>query len=211
VEDARTTASRTHFDRWSRTYESDASAGWLHEVQEAALAALALTPDDTLLDLGCGTGAAVREAAPIVRHAVGFDLSSGMIAQARKLAAAQTLNNVDFREGDGSQPLPFETASFTAILCTTAFHHFPRPRETVGEISRVLAPRGTVVIADPNRRHAAVFMVDLFLRVFQPSHVGFRSPRQLMRDLCASGFASVSYCTIKSRSYVFVRGERAPR
>jgi len=208
VEDARTTAARTHFDRWSQTYERDAGAGWLHEVQSAALAALAPTPHDVLLDLGCGTGAAVREAAPLVRRAVGFDLSPGMIAQARELAAAQNLENVEFHQGDVSGPLPFDDGAFTAVLCTTAFHHFPRPRETIGEISRVLAPRGRVVIADANRRHPAIFVLDLLLRVLQPSHVGFRSPAQLMHDLCATGFASTSYCTIKWRSYAFVRGER---
>ncbi len=123
MEDSRTTAARTHFDRWSATYESGPGARRLQSVQTAALAALALTPDDVLLDLGCGTGAAVREAAPAVRRAVGFDLSPAMIAQARELAA--DLANVEFREGDVSGPLPFADGEFTAIVCTTAFHHFP--------------------------------------------------------------------------------------
>jgi hypothetical protein len=29
-----------------------------------------------------------------------------------------------------------------------------------------------------------------------------------MHDLCASGFARVSYCTIHRRSYAFVRAEK---
>lgn len=211
MEDARTTAARTHFDRWSETYERDSAARWLREVQTAAIAALALNPNDVLLDLGCGTGAAVRDAAPGVRRAVGFDLSPGMIAQARELANASGLGNVEFREGDVSAPLPFEDQAFTAVVCTTAFHHFPRPQETIAELHRVLAPGGRVVIADGNRRHPAVFVADLVLRVLQPSHVGLHSPAQLMHDLTATGFASASYCTIKGRTYAFVRAERARR
>jgi hypothetical protein len=30
-----------------------------------------------------------------------------------------------------------------------------------------------------------------------------------MHELCAAGFARVSYCTIRWRSYAFVRGEKA--
>jgi ubiquinone/menaquinone biosynthesis C-methylase UbiE len=209
VEDARTTAARAHFDTWSATYEDDSAGRWLREVQTAALAALALNRNDVLLDLGCGTGAAVRDAAPQVRRAVGFDLSPGMIARARERAEAEGLgSSVEFVVGDVSGPIPFDDGAFTAVVCTTAFHHFPRPRETVAEIARVLASPGRVVIADANRRHPAVFVGDLALRVFQSSHVGFRSPAQLMRDLCAAGFSHVSYCTVYWRSYAFVRGEK---
>jgi ubiquinone/menaquinone biosynthesis C-methylase UbiE len=212
VEDTRTTAARTHFDRWSETYERDSAARWLREVQTAALAALALNANDVLLDLGSGTGAAVRDAAPHVRRAVGFDLSPGMIAEARDRAQAEGLGTrVEFIVGDVSGPLPFNDAAFTAILCTTAFHHFPRPRETVAEMFRVLAAPGRVVIADANRRNPAVFVVDLALRALQASHVGFRSPAQLMHDLCAAGFDHVSYVTVRWRSYAFVRGEKRRR
>jgi ubiquinone/menaquinone biosynthesis C-methylase UbiE len=207
VEDTRTTAARAHFDRWSETYEQDSAARWLREIQTQALAALSLAPDDVLLDVGCGTGAAVRDAAPNMSRAVGFDLSPGMIAQARDRAAG--LDNVEFRTGDVSGRLPFEDGAFTALVCTTAFHHFPKPADTIAEMSRVLAPGGRLVIADANRRHPAVFVLDLVLRVAQASHAGFRSPRQLMHELCAAGFARVAYCTIRWRSYAFVRGEKA--
>ena len=159
-----------------------------------------------LLDLGCGTGAAVRDAAHNVRRAVGFDLSPGMIAQARARADG-LVGNVEFVVGDVSGALPFEAGAFTAIVCTTALHHFPRPRDTVAEAARVLGPRGRLVIADANRRHPAVFVFDLVLRAVQRSHVGFRSPMQLMHDLSAAGFDHVSYVTVHWRSYAFVARE----
>lgn len=211
MEDTRTTAARTHFDRWSETYERDSAARWLREVQTEALAALALTPGDVLLDVGCGTGAAVRDAARTTTRAVGFDLSPEMIEQARSRATSQGLTNVEFREGDVSGPLPFADATFTALVCTTAFHHFPRPRDTIAEMSRVLAPGGRLVIADANRRHPAVFALDLVLRTAQPSHVGFRSPSRLMHDLTAAGLQRASFCTTRWRSLAFVRAEKAPR
>jgi ubiquinone/menaquinone biosynthesis C-methylase UbiE len=209
MEDPRTQAARTHFDRWSETYEQDSVSRWLGEVQTEALAALGLNAGDVLLDVACGTGAAVRAAAPAARRAVGFDVSPGMIAQARERAVG--LANVEFRQGDVSGRLPFADAEFTAIVCTSAFHHFPRPTDTIAEMSRVLGPGGRVVIADANRRHPAVFVLDLILRASQRSHVGFRSPARLIRDLGAAGFTSASYCTSRGRSFAFVRAEKAPR
>ncbi len=206
MEDSRTTAARTHFDRWSQTYEHGRGAGRLQDVQKAALAALALSRDDVLLDMACGTGAAVRQAAPSVRRAVGFDLSQAMIEQARRLAAG--LDNVEFRVGDVTGPLPFADGEFSALVCTTAFHHFPRPLDTIAEMSRVLGPRGRLVIADANRRHPAVFAGDLALRRLQRSHVGIRSPTRLMRELRDAGFARVSVCTVWGRAYAFVRAEK---
>ena len=83
MEDSRTTAARAHFDSWSATYETGLGARRLQGFQTAALASLALTRDDVLLDLGCGTGAAVRAAAPSVRRAVGLDVSPAMIGEAQ--------------------------------------------------------------------------------------------------------------------------------
>ncbi|HTP23065.1 MAG TPA: class I SAM-dependent methyltransferase [Solirubrobacteraceae bacterium] len=207
MEDSRTTAARAHFDGWSATYETGPGARRLQEVQTAAVASLALTSDDVLLDLACGTGAAVRQAALTVRRAVGFDLSPAMIAQARELAASNA--DVEFREGDVSGPLPFSDGEFTAIVCTTAFHHFPEPLDTLAEMFRVTAPHGRVVIADANRRHPAVFAADIALKRLQRSHFGFRSPAQLMRDLSAVGFARASVVTIWGRAYAFVRAEKS--
>jgi ubiquinone/menaquinone biosynthesis C-methylase UbiE len=206
VEDPRTQAARAHFDRWSATYEQDRASRRLRQIQTIALGMLALVPEDVLLDVGCGTGAAVREAAHAVKRAVGFDLSPEMIARARERAAA--LANVEFLEGDVSGHLPFADGEFTAVLCTTAFHHFPGPQETIPEIARVLAPGGRVLVADANRSHPAVFVLDVLLKIFQRSHVGFRSPAQLRSDLRTAGFADVAISTIWSGGYAFVKAEK---
>ena len=199
-------ASRRHFDRWSRTYERDPASRWLKEVQGEALASLELTPSDVLLDVGCGTGAAVREAAPTVARAVGVDLSPAMVAQAR--AFADDLPNVEFREGEASGRLPFEDGEFTAILCTTAFHHFPEPERAVREMARVLAPGGRVAIGDPDSDVLIVKLADLVLRGVQRSHVGFQGVRRLERLLAQAGLESPRVRRVWSGTYAIVRADR---
>ena len=68
-------ASRRRFDRRAGRYEGGATARWRDPVQQASLAALDLTGDDVLLDIGCGTGAASRAAGLVAKFVVGVDLA----------------------------------------------------------------------------------------------------------------------------------------
>jgi ubiquinone/menaquinone biosynthesis C-methylase UbiE len=197
--------SRRHFDRWSPRYEEDRVSRWLAEVQGEALAELELRSDDRLLDVGCGTGAAVRQAAPTVERAVGVDLSPGMIARARELGG--DLVNAEFLLGD-SEELPFGDAEFTAVLCTTSFHHYPRPERALREMARVLAPRGRLAIADARADHPAVRTLDAILRRVQRSHVGFRRFGELASLLEAAGLAHVTSRTLWSGGYMIVSAHK---
>jgi ubiquinone/menaquinone biosynthesis C-methylase UbiE len=163
---------------------------------------LQLRPDDAFLDIACGTGAAVRQAAGVVDRAAGFDLSPAMVARARALA--QGLPNVEFHEGDASGRLPFADREFTAILCTTAFHHFPDPQSAVDELARVLAPEGRVVIGDANADRLVVRALDAFLRRFQRSHVRFHRPREIIGLLERAGLTGPGVRTVWRGGYALV-------
>jgi len=178
-------ASRRHFDRWSRRYESDRVSRRLAERQREALTTLALAPGDAMLDVGCGTGAAVRAAAALADRAVGVDLSAGMIARGRELAAATP--NVELLEAD-AEALPFADGSFTAVLCTTSLHHYPDAARAVAEMARVLAAGGRAVIADAATDRRLVWLADRALRRLQRSHVGLRSAGELEALLLEAGF-----------------------
>src|SRR5262249_904731 len=82
--------------------------------ERASVEALDLGPDDVVLDVGCGTGAASRIAASTVRSVVGVDLSERMIEQA--VGSAAGLENVRFERAD-AEALPFADGTFTAVLC----------------------------------------------------------------------------------------------
>jgi ubiquinone/menaquinone biosynthesis C-methylase UbiE len=194
-------ASTRHFDQWATSYEEDATSRWLATLQDAAVEALALEARDRLLDVGCGTGAAVRRAAPEVERAIGVDLSPAMVARARELAAG--LENVEFQEGD-SERLPFGDGEFTAILCTTSFHHYPGPQRAVSEMARVLAPGGRVVIGDGCSDGMPARALDLVLRTFQSSHVHFNRSRELEAFFRGAGLSPTTRRWLAGRSYVIM-------
>jgi ubiquinone/menaquinone biosynthesis C-methylase UbiE len=175
-------AARRAFDRWSASYERDPFSRWLGRRQRDALEALELRAGDRLLDVGCGTGAAVRAAAEVVDRAVGVDLSPRMLAEARERAAG--LTGVEFVEGD-SEELPFDHGEFTAVLCTTSLHHYPRPEAAAREFARVLAPCGRVLIGDGTADAVVSRVFDFLARRFEAGHVGLHrleGIRRLLED-----------------------------
>lgn len=178
--------SRGYFDGEAASYESDRR--WrrvLHE-QLRALAALELAAGDRLLDVGCGSGAAVREAAALVERAVGLDLSPGMIEEARRLA--ENVPGAEFVVGD-AESLPFAADEFTAVLCSASLHHYPDPGRAIEEMVRVLAPGGRVAISDANPEQLFMRFVDRRFKRNEPGHLGFLQPQEIVRLLAAVGLA----------------------
>jgi ubiquinone/menaquinone biosynthesis C-methylase UbiE len=170
-------------------------------VQRRALAALALGESDRLLDVGCGPGVAVCEAAPHVANATGLDLSPVMIERAR--SRAEGLGNVEFVEGDSTQ-LPFADGAFTAVLSTTSFHHYPDPDGSLSEMRRVLAPSGRIALGDLSSDRLAMRGVDAFCSRYEKGHVHFYTSDELVALLDSAGFHDVRAQSLLAGGYALV-------
>jgi ubiquinone/menaquinone biosynthesis C-methylase UbiE len=133
------------FAGWAQHYEQDVLSQRLRILQLRAAARLRLTAADLFLDVGCATGAAVRDASATVRLAVGVDRSAAMVRRARVLAGA--MPGTVFVVAD-AEWLPFPTATFTAVLSTSTLRHFNNPIRAVSEMARVVRPGGQIVVAD---------------------------------------------------------------
>ena len=138
------------FSRWGSNYDEH----WLQPrffdpVQKATLdrAALLVPHPRRLLDVGCGTGALLRQARARVPEVdlAGIDPAHGMVstAHARWNAGrpAAFLNAAVER-------LPFVDESFDLVVSTISFHHWHDQKAGLTEIRRVLAPGGALVLTD---------------------------------------------------------------
>lgn len=110
-----------------------------------------LVPGESVLDVGCGTGAlaiaAKRHVGP-TGMAYGIDASPQMLARADRKARKVGLEVV-FSQA-AAQALPFPDAQFDTVLTTIMLHHLPRKarEQCTREIRRVLKPGGRALAVD---------------------------------------------------------------
>jgi SAM-dependent methyltransferase len=108
--------------------------------------AIALQPEDDLLDVACGAGYFLTAHASHVGHVAGLDLSAPKVGLARRrLADRIAAGTAEIRQGDAGR-LPWEDGRFTAVTCIDAFMFFPDPERSLAEMCRVLRPGGRAVV-----------------------------------------------------------------
>jgi ubiquinone/menaquinone biosynthesis C-methylase UbiE len=121
--------------------------------------------EDDVLDMGCGTGRFTVPLAGRAKTVSGLDMSSAMLATARKKLADQGLH-ADLREGDMAD-LPFDDASFDVVVSMLALMHVPRRdrQQVFFEVARVLRPGGRLLIGVKNSLFERMFRGDRFATI----------------------------------------------
>jgi SAM-dependent methyltransferase len=103
------------------------------------------TSDETVLDLGCGTGAIALGVAEDAGEVVGRDISEGMMDQGREKAAERGLENVTFGEGRFREP-NYDGDDVDVVTSNFAMHHLSdaEKREAIDVVAD-LDPRRIVL------------------------------------------------------------------
>ena len=101
--------------------------------------------DTYVLDVGCGAGATASTLAKTYGcRVVGVDLRESMVALSAERARKQGVANlVEFRLAD-AQDLPFDDATFDAVLCESVATFVEDKQRVVDEFARVVKPGGYV-------------------------------------------------------------------
>ncbi len=105
---------------------------------------LELTPDDRVLEIGCGPGAAVELAAERIgaERVAAVDPSPTFVDMVRK-----RVPGADVRVGSASE-IPFDDGTFTVIWSIASMHHWPSREPGLDAQVAKLAPGGRLVIAE---------------------------------------------------------------
>jgi O-methyltransferase/aklanonic acid methyltransferase len=159
-------------------------------------------PGCSLLDVGCGTGAALVRAADLVAATapvIGIDLSPGMLVQARGALASAGLT-AEVMVAD-AQHTPFRDHVFDVVVSSFAFAYFPSPQQAATEMRRVLRPGGRLGVCfsdkwwfqdDPAWRWHEELLVTIGVPL---GTSGLRQPTPLVRLLEEAGFHLTSVAT----------------
>jgi SAM-dependent methyltransferase len=145
------------YDWVARRYDGikqfrDADEDWF--IARPLLQALDGVQHPLVLDVATGTG---RLPAALLRNrfagtVVGLDLSRGMLRRAwSKLRPYREQVHLVWQ--DASQ-LPFTDGTFDAVTCLESLEFMPRPRGTLAEMVRVLAPGGVLWVTNRVGREA---------------------------------------------------------
>jgi arsenite methyltransferase len=101
--------------------------------------------DTYVLDVGCGAGATASYLAKTYGcRVVGVDLREAMVALSTERAQKQGVADlIEFRVAD-AQELPFDDATFDAVLCESVATFIGDKQQVVDEFARVVKPGGYV-------------------------------------------------------------------
>jgi SAM-dependent methyltransferase len=91
-----------------------------------------------LIDLGCGTVPLYAAYRPLVAEVTCLDLHAG----------GEGGRHLDL-EGDLNEPLPLASGAFDTVILSDVLEHVRRPEHLMGEIARILAPAGKLLLNVP--------------------------------------------------------------
>jgi SAM-dependent methyltransferase len=112
---------------------------------------LGLEASSRLLEVASGSGGpALHLARSTGCEVVGIDVSEEGVANANRLASEAGLGDrARFFQADATQPLQFESDSFSAVLCVDALNHLAGRDRIFAEWLGVLQPGGRLLVTDP--------------------------------------------------------------
>ena len=171
--------------------------GFFHQVARRLLALAEVRPGMRVLDVACGTGAVLVEAARLVGPsglAVGIDLAEPMAAAAARRLQQPAQDRAAVAVMDAEQ-LGLRPARFDVVCCASAIYLIGDQAAAVRGWSRLLRPGGTLAISEFGDLDARWAWKDELLRRLGPplgplggGHLG---PQQLRRLLQSAGGTNV--------------------
>lgn len=187
----------------SKIYESTATAYNLGRKADPVIADvlgknLILNPDETYLDIGCGTGNYTNALAKKGFNIQGIDLSPSMLKEAKNRFPNLIWHKADMRK------LPFQSHSFNGVVSVNTLHYVRHSMiEVFCEINRVLKKGGRLVLFLVTLEQCLQFWIGHYFPFFWDLGKEILIPENnILKSLRQAGFTNLKmnpyYVTKKS-------------
>lgn len=197
--------NKEKWDRWSQTADgSGRMYEYLRKAQARIIELADVRENINFLDIGCGTGWALGQAAKAAGYKgsfYGVDLSSKMIDKARENFSG--MNNFHFITAS-SDSIPLNDNLFDIIICTNSFHHYLHPEKAMKEIHRLLRPCAKIYILDPTADSLLIKIADKIIRLIEPAHVKIYSTEEFKDLMTAVGITYAGNQKIQGQEKVHI-------
>lgn len=144
--------AQTFYGRWARLYDAIATFPGVGSWRERAAQSLDLSAGDTVIEMGCGTGANfpyLRERVGAGGTVVGVDFTRGVLDRAATRVEREGWTNVHLVHGDATQP-PI-TGPVDAVLSSFVVGMLADPARAVGGWLDLVEPGGRIALLDAAR------------------------------------------------------------
>ena len=146
--------SQQFYGRWAAVYDAIATyTPGVPALRQEVADACRLEPGDTVVELGCGTGANLpylREAVGPSGTVVGVDFTGPVLERARNRTSR--FDNVHVVRADATRPpLTAEATGADAVVATFVVGMLPDPAAAVDDWADLVGPGGRLVLANAAR------------------------------------------------------------
>ena len=101
-------------------------------------------PGEKILDVATGTGWSARNLATLGAEVTGIDIADDLLEAARELSA-HIDPGISYQHAD-AEALPFDDASFDAVVSTFGVMFAPNQEQAASELARVCKSKGRIVL-----------------------------------------------------------------
>ena len=170
-----------------------------------------------ILDVGTGPGRIPIELCRVDLLAIvrGVDLAPTMLRLAAGNVAEAGLSDRIGLELVDAKSLPYPDGEFEAVLSNTIIHHIPDPAPALAEMTRILAPGGTLMVRDlarPDYANDVAKLVEMYAAgesdsaraLFDASlHAALRV-QEMQAIILALGFAPAGVTMTSDRHWTWI-------
>ena len=179
-------------------------------VTDWGLSHIAVQPNGTVLDAGCGGGRTVNKLAAMAStgKVFGIDFSAESVAVSKKTNAEFIRAvRVEIREASVSQ-LPFTDNFFDLITAVETHFWWPDPPNDVREITRTLKPGGTLILIAEIYRGSTSKIAELAEKHLPKTGMKLMTVDQHRQLLEQAGLSDVQVFTEPDKGWICATGRK---
>jgi len=133
-------------EKWDRIHSDLLPKTILQEIMEF----LGKDDQNTVLDLGCGSGVISAQCAVLEKRVISLDMNQGMLHELKKVQRVLHQKQLQLVCANMNH-LPIKNIEFNEIFLTLVLHHIPDPKNILRQAGRLLTRGGYLIIVEFER------------------------------------------------------------
>ncbi|WP_347902853.1 methyltransferase domain-containing protein [Pseudomonas purpurea] len=168
-------------------------SGWFNQATNELYTGFRISPEDTVLDVGCGDGGNVHFCAMRGAKIIVADIDAEKIAATAERLKDTPARDVECHVTDGN-PLPLADATATRVVSTEVIEHVDDPAQFLAELVRVGKPGALYLLSVPHPSSENLQKDIAAPQYFQkPNHIRVISEDQFKQMVSDSGLEVLSH------------------